>query len=397
MMTRGGTMLDYGLPEELHDIRDICREIGERYILPVRAELDEENRFPREIIDRLAESDLLGIYIPEEYGGSAEVFGGGSMALCVATEELSRYCGGVAVSFAANALGAMPILISGSTEQKSAYLPDLASGARLAAFALTEPEAGSDAGSVRTKAVRDGDHYVLNGVKQWITNGGEAQVYTVIAMTDPSRGARGLSAFIVDEGTPGFSYGKKEDKMGIRASATRELVFEDCRIPAGSIIGREGMGFLVAMKTLNRSRPGVAAQAVGIAQGAMEEAARYASQRKQFGQRIDSFQGVQFMLADMATQIEAARALTYSVARMVDAGARKYEKESAMAKVLASDVAMRVTTDAVQVLGGYGYMKEYPVEKMMRDAKITQIYEGTNQIQRAVIASALIKETAAGN
>jgi alkylation response protein AidB-like acyl-CoA dehydrogenase len=388
--------MDYYLSEELRDIKELCGRIAEKYIVPVRAELDEENRFPREIMKVLSESGILGIYIPEAFGGAAEAFGGGSMALCIATEELSRACAGVAVSFAANALGAMPILISGSDAQRAEYLPDLASGARLAAFALTESEAGSDAGGVKTKAVRDGDHFILNGTKQWITNGGEAQVYTVIALTDPSRGARGLSALIVEEGTPGFSYGKKENKMGIRASATRELIFEDCRVPASHIIDREGAGFIVAMKTLNRSRPGVAAQAVGIAQGALDEAAKYAAQRKQFGQRIDSFQGIQFMLADMATQIEAARALTYSVARMIDAGARKYEKESAMAKVFASDMAMRVTTDAVQVLGGYGYMKEYPVEKMMRDAKITQIYEGTNQIQRSVIASALIKETAAG-
>ncbi len=387
--------MNYYLSDELNDIKELCAEIANKYILPVRAELDENNRFPREIIKVMADSDLFGIYIPEEYGGSAEIFGGGSMALAVATEELSKACGGIAVSFAANALGAMPILISGSDEQKKKYLPDLASGTKLAAFALTESEAGSDAGGVKTRAVKDGDSYVLNGTKQWITNGGEAQIYTVIAQTDPSRGARGLSAFIVEEGTEGFTYGKKEDKMGIRASSTMELIFEDCRVPASNLIAREGYGFIVAMKTLNTSRPGVAAQAVGIAQGALDEAAKYASERVQFGKRIDSFQGIQFMLADMATQVEAARALVYSTARMIDAGERKYEKESAMAKVFASDVAMKVTTDAVQILGGYGYMKEYPVEKMMRDAKITQIYEGTNQIQRSVIASALIKETAA--
>lgn len=387
--------MNYYLSEELNDIKEICAEIALKYIIPARAKLDEENKFPHEIIKIMADSDLCGIYIPEAYGGSAEMFGGGSMALAVATEELSKACGGVAVSFAANALGAMPILISGSEEQKEKYLPDLASGTKLAAFALTESEAGSDAGGVKTKAVKDGDSYILNGTKQWITNGGEAQIYTVIAQTDPSRGARGLTAFIVEEGTPGFSYGKKENKMGIRASSTMELIFEDCRVPAENIITREGYGFIVAMKTLNTSRPGVAAQAVGIAQGALDEAAKYASERVQFGQRIDSFQGIQFMLADMATQVEAARALVYSTAKMIDAGERKFEKESAMAKVFASDVAMKVTTDAVQILGGYGYMKEYPVEKMMRDAKITQIYEGTNQIQRSVIASALIKETAA--
>ena len=382
--------MDYHLSEDHEAIREICVEIAEKYIRPVRAELDEENRFPTEIMKVMADSDLFTIYIPEEYGGTAL----GALALCIATEEFSRACGGIAVCYAANALGTMPILLSGSEEQKRKYLPALAAGEKLAAFALTEPDAGSDAGAIKTRAVRDGDSYVLNGTKQWITNGGEAQIYTVIAITDPSRGTRGASAFIVEDGTTGFSYGKKEDKMGIRASATRELIFEDCRIPAGNLISREGLGFRVAMKTLDNSRPGVAAQAVGIAQGALDEATKYASQRKQFGSRIDSFQGIQFMLADMATQIEAARALTYSVARMIDGGAKKFEKESAMAKVFASDVAMKVTTDAVQILGGYGYMKEYPVEKMMRDAKITQIYEGTNQIQRSVIATALIRETA---
>ena len=385
--------MDYHLSEDHEAIREICAEIAEQYIKPAREELDREGRFPTEIIEVMAQSDLFTIYIPEEYGGT----GMGSLALCLATEEMSRACGGVAVSYAANALGAMPILLSGSEEQKQKYLPDLAAGKKLAAFGLTEPDAGSDAGAIKTRAVKDGDSYVLNGTKQWITNGGEADVYTVIAMTDPDRGARGASAFIVEDGTPGFSYGKKEDKMGIRASVTRELIFEDCRIPAENLISREGMGFMVAMKTLDRSRPGVAAQAVGIAQGALDEALVYASQRRQFGKRIDSFQGIQFMLADMATRVEAARALTYSVARMMDAGAKRIEKESAMAKLFAADTAMSVTTDAVQIFGGYGYMREYPVEKMMRDAKITQIYEGTNQIQRSVIAKALIRETASGS
>jgi alkylation response protein AidB-like acyl-CoA dehydrogenase len=383
-------IMDYHLPEDVLSIRELCADIALKHIKPVREELDRENRFPTEIMKILAASDLFRIYIPEEYEG----LGMGSLALCVAAEELSRTCAGVATTYAANALGAMPILLSGSDDQKRRYLPGLASGSNLAAFALTEPDAGSDAGGIRTRAVRDGDSYVLNGTKQWITNGGEASIYTVIAITDPDRGPRGASAFIVDGGTPGFTYGKKEDKLGIRASATRELIFEDCRVPAANLIAREGMGFMVAMKTLDNSRPGVAAQAVGIGQGALDEALVYASQRRQFGQRIDSFQGIQFMLADMATQVEAARALVYSVARMIDSGAKRFEKEAAMAKVFASDTAMRVTTDAVQILGGYGYMKEYPVEKMMRDAKITQIYEGTNQIQRNVIASALIRETA---
>ncbi len=383
--------MDYILSEDLQEIRELCAKIAEEVVKPVREELDRENRFPTEVMKVFADSDLFRIYIPEEYEG----LGMGALALCVATEELSKVCAGVAVSYAANALGAMPILLSGNEEQKKKYLPQLASGEKFAAFGLTEPDAGSDAGAMKTRAVLNGDSYVLNGTKQWITNGGEAGIYTIIAMTDPSRGARGASAFIVEDGTPGFSYGKKEDKMGIRASSTRELVFEDCKIPAENLISREGMGFIVAMKTLDRSRPGVAAQAVGIAQGALDEALKYASQRKQFGARIDSFQGIQFMLADMATQVEAARALTYSTARMIDNGAKRFEKESAMAKVFASDMAMKVTTDAVQILGGYGYMKEYPVEKMMRDAKITQIYEGTNQIQRSVIATALIRETAA--
>ncbi|MCK5785956.1 MAG: acyl-CoA dehydrogenase family protein [Candidatus Sabulitectum sp.] len=380
--------MDYMLNEDLLAIKEICTEIGEKYILPARAELDEENRFPREIMDVIAQSDLFTIYIPEAYGGTEM----GSMALAVATEELSRYCGGVAVSYAANALGAMPILLMGNEEQKKKYLPQLASGEKLCAFALTEPEAGSDAGGVKTRAIKDGDHYILNGTKQWITNGGEAQIYTVIALTDPERGVRGASAFIVEDGTPGFSYGKKENKMGIRASATRELIFEDCRVPADNLISREGFGFMVAMKTLDNSRPGVAAQAVGIAQGALDEALKYAEERKQFGVKINSFQGLQFMLADMGTQIEAARALTYAAAGLIDSGSKNFNKVSAMAKVFASDVAMKVTVDAVQILGGYGYMKEYPVEKMMRDAKITQIYEGTNQIQRSVIAKAMIKE-----
>ncbi len=382
--------MDYQLSEDQLAIREICADIAEKHIRPIRAKLDEENRFPTEIMKVMAASDLFTIYIPEAYGGTEL----GAVSLCIATEELSKACGGIAVCFAANALGSMPILLSGSEAQKEKYLPQLASGEKYAAFALTEPDAGSDAGAIKTKAVKDGDSYILNGTKQWITNGGEAKIYTVIAMTDPTRGARGASAFIVEDGTPGFSYGKKEDKMGIRASATRELIFEDCRIPSENLISREGYGFLVAMKTLDYSRPGVAAQAVGIAQGALDEAMKYSSERRQFGARIDSFQGIQFMLADMATSIEAARALTYSVARMIDSGAKKFDKESAMAKVFASDVAMKVTTDAVQILGGYGYMKEYPVEKMMRDAKITQIYEGTNQIQRSVIATALIKETA---
>ena len=380
--------MDYLLTEQQIMVRDLARKIAKEKIAPVAAEHDEKETFPWEIMKVLAESDLCGVYIEEKYGG----LGGGAMDLCLVTEEFSRACGGIAICFAATALGTYPIILFGSDEQKQKYLPDIASGKKLAAFALTEAGAGSDAGAIATTAKKEGDHYVLNGVKQWITNGGEAEVYTVIAMTDREKGARGASAFIVEKGTPGFDFGKKEKKLGIRASATRELIFNECKVPKENILGREGMGFIVAMKTFDKSRPGVAAQAVGIAQGALDHAVKYSRERKQFGKTISSFQGLQFMLADMATEIEAARALTYAVARMVDAGARDVSKESAMVKLFASDVAMKVTTDAVQVLGGYGYMRDYPVEKYMRDAKITQIYEGTNQIQRNVIALELLKE-----
>ena len=384
--------MDYFLTEEQLMIKDLARRIAEERIKPVRAELDEKEEFPRDLIQEMAKSDMFGIFIPEEFGG----LGGGCMELALAVEELSRVCSGVAISFAASALGTFPILLFGSREQKEKYLPKIASGQSLAAFALTEPDAGSDASGVKTTAKLDGEEYVLNGTKQWITNGGEADIYTVIALTNPAKGMRGASAFIVEKGTPGFDFGKKEKKLGIRASATRELVFSDCRIPKSNIIAKEGMGFIVAMKTLDSSRPGIGAQAIGIAQGAMEEALEYSHQRVQFGQPISSFQAVQHLLADMATQIEAARALVYCVARFVDSGAKDISQETAMSKLFPSDVAMKVTIDAVQILGGYGYMRDYPVEKMMRDAKITQIYEGTNQIQRNVIALEMLKKRAKG-
>jgi alkylation response protein AidB-like acyl-CoA dehydrogenase len=290
----------------------------------------------------------------------------------------------------------MPILLFGSAEQKKKYLPDIAKGKKLAAFGLTEADAGSDAGAIRTTAVRKEDGYVLNGTKQWITNGGEAEIYSVIAMSDRTKGPRGASAFIVEKGARGFDFGKKEKKMGIRSSATRELVFQDCFVPRENLIGKEGMGFIVTMRTFDRTRPGVGAQGVGVAQGALDEAVRYAREREQFGKKIISFQAIQHMLADMATEVEAARALVYSVARYIDQSVNPKEisKVSGMAKVYASDVAMKVTTDAVQIFGGYGYMRDYPVEKMMRDAKILQIYEGTNQIQRNIIGQELIKEYA---
>jgi len=382
--------MDYFFNEEQAMIRDLARQIAEEKIVPVRAELDETGEFPWEIIKVLAQSDMLGLYIPEEYGG----LGKGCLELCIAVEELSRACVGVSTSYAANALGTFPILLNGSEEQKKKYLPDIAAGKKLVAFGLTEANAGSDAGGIQTTARLDGDHYVLNGTKQWITNGSVADIYSVIAITDKAKGPRGASAFIVEKGTPGFSFGKKENKMGIRCSITTELVFDNCRIPKENLIAKEGMGFIVAMKTLDASRCGVGAQGLGVAQGAFDEAVKFARQRVQFGHPVISFQAVQHMLADMAIEIEAARSLIYSVARFVDSGAKDVSKESACAKTFATDLGMKVTTNALQVMGGSGYMKEYPLEKMMRDAKILQIYEGTNQIQRNVIGQAIIKEAA---
>jgi alkylation response protein AidB-like acyl-CoA dehydrogenase len=380
--------MDYLLTEEQIMIRDLARQIAEEKIVPIRAELDEQNKFPRDIMKAMAQADLFGIYIPEEYGG----LGKKSLELCICVEELSKACLGVSTSFAANALGTYPILLHGSDAQKKKYLPDIAAGKKLVAFGLTEANAGSDASGVQTTARLEGNEYVINGTKQWITNGGEADVYTIIAITDRSKGPRGASAFIVEKGTPGFTFGKKENKMGIRASSTTELIFNNCRIPKENLIAKEGIGFIVAMKTLDSSRTGVGAQGVGVAQGAIDEAIKFAKQRVQFGQPVTSFQAVQHMLADMQTQTEAARALVYSVARFIDTGAKDVSRASAMAKLFATDTAMKVTIDAVQVMGGSGYMKEYPVEKMMRDAKILQIYEGTNQIQRNVVALDMIKE-----
>ena len=379
--------MDYFLDDEQTTVRDLARRIAEEKIIPVRAELDQKEEFPWEIIRELADADMFRVFIPEEYEG----LGGRCLDLCLVVEELSRACGGVAISFAANALGSLPLIHHGSEEQKRRYLPDIAAGKRLTAFALTEATAGSDASNIRTTATRDNGDYVLNGTKQFITNGGEADIYVVIAMTDPARGGRGASAFIVEKDTPGFTFGKKEDKMGIRASSTRELVFRDCHVPEGNLLGREGLGFIISVRTIDRSRPGVAAQAVGIAQGALEAAVEYARQRVQFGHPVSSFQAVQHMLANMAIEVEAARCMVYAVARTVDSGAKSFAEEAAMAKVFASDMAMRVTTDAVQILGGVGYMREYPVEKMMRDAKITQIYEGTNQVLRNGIALEVLK------
>jgi alkylation response protein AidB-like acyl-CoA dehydrogenase len=382
--------LEYFLNELQKTVKQMARTIAEEKILPVRAELDEKEEFPWSIMKDLADTDLLRVFIPEEYGG----LGGGCFELCLVTEELSRACAGVAVSYAANSLGSHTILEYGSDEQKQKYLPSIASGEKLAAFALTEETAGSDAANIKTTATRTGDGFLINGTKQFITNGGEAEIYTVIALTDKEKGIRGASAFLVEKGTPGFSFGRKEKKLGIRTSATRELVFEDCLVPEENIIGRQGMGFTMAMRLFDRSRPGIGAQAVGLAQGALEAALDYAKNRIQFEHPIISFQAIQHMLANMATEVEAARALVYGAARTIDSGDKGFSLESAMAKVFASDVAMRVTTDAVQIFGGVGYMRDYPIEKMLRDAKITQIYEGTNQVLRNVIASELRKKRA---
>jgi butyryl-CoA dehydrogenase len=380
--------VDYFLTEEQQMIKEISAKIAVEKVRPVRAELDETGEFPWEIMKILAQSDLFGVYLPEEYGG----LGGGVLENCLAIEELGRACIGVATTFASSGLGAYPILLFGSEEQKQKYLPAIASGEKLAAFGVTEANAGSDAGGIQTTAERDGEYYVLNGTKQWITNGGEAEIYTVVAITDRSKGPRGASAFILEKGDAGFSFGKKEEKMGIRASATRELLFNDCRIPADRLISREGTGFIVTMKTFDISRPGIGALAVGLSQGALDISVEYARKRVQFGKPIISFQAIQHILADMATETEAARALVYAAARYINSDIKDISKWSAMAKLFPTDVAMRVTTNAVQVLGGYGYMREYPVEKMMRDAKILQIFEGTNQIQRNIIGQELNKE-----
>ena len=380
--------MDYLLSEEQQMLKDLARQISEERIKPIRAQLDEEETFPWDIMAALAQADLCGTIIPEAYGG----LGLGSLENCLVLEALAAGCVGVATTYAASFLGAYPLLLFGSEEQKQKYLPPLARGEALAAFALTESQAGSDAGAIQTNAVKDGDFYVLNGTKQWITNAGEAQFNTVIALTDPAKGPRGASALMVEKSDPGVSFGKKEKKMGIRASVTREIILADCRIPKDRLIGKEGLGFIVTMRTLDLARPGAGALAVGLAQSALDEAAAFAKERHQFGVPIFSFQAVQHLLADMATKIEAARALVYAVARYIDSKPKDFSKQGAMAKLFPTDMAMQVTVDAVQVMGGHGYMREYTVEKMMRDAKILQIFEGTNQIMRNIIGLALNKE-----
>jgi butyryl-CoA dehydrogenase len=333
------------------------------------------------------------MWVPKDYGGA----GAGLLNLCIVVEEISRACGGIGCTYVVNALGSFPIILGGTEEQKKKYLPDIAAGEKLIAFALSEKAAGSDAGSLKTRAERAGDEYLITGDKKWTTNGAAASLFTVFATVNPERGTRGVSAFIVERGAPGFEIGRREDLMGIRCVPVNETHFKECRVPSSDLLGgAEGRGFKHAMMTLDVARPFVAAQGLGIAQGALDLAAEYTKNRQQFGQSIASFQGIQFMLADMATQIEAARHLVYAAARAVDAGVKDVSKISAMSKVFATDTAMRVATDAVQLFGGYGYCRDYPVEKYMRDAKITQIYEGTNQIQRMVIGRALMRESAGG-
>ena len=368
-------------------ILDVVRELVKERVEPRAAEIDAKGEFPWDIKQLFAENDLLGIPFPVEYGG----LGGSFVTYVKVVEEVSKACASSALIIAVQELGALPILIGGNDEQKRRWIPDLASGEKIAAYALTEPGSGSDAaGSMRTKARRDGDDYVLDGSKIWITNGSVADVVTVFAVTDPSKGANGISAFVVEKGTPGFVVGKLEKKMGIRGSPTVELGFENCRVPVANMLGEEGQGFKIAMKVLDKSRPGIAAQALGIAQGALDYATEYTKQRVAFGKPISQQQGLQFMLADMKTEVEAARLLLYEAARKCDENAPDVTTWAAMAKLKCGDVAMSVTTDAVQLLGGYGYSTDYPVERMMRDAKITQIYEGTQQIQRIVIARSMV-------
>jgi alkylation response protein AidB-like acyl-CoA dehydrogenase len=379
----------FELTDEHKLMRQMVRDFAEAEIAPGIEERDEEERFDRELMyDKLGELGLTGIVFPEKYGGAEADY----ISYAIAVEELSRVCASTGVTLSAHlSLGANPIYLFGTETQMQKFLTPLAEGSKMGAFGLTENSAGSDAGGTKTTAVRDGDDWILNGSKIFCTNGGDAEIYIIFARTDKeAQKHHGISAFIVEKDTPGFSFGKKEKKLGIRASPTMELVFENCRIPAGNLLGEEGDGFKVAMKTLDGGRIGIAAQALGIAQGAYEAALEYAKERKQFNQPISSFQAIQFKLADMATEIEAARLLVYQAAYKASAGI-PYGKDSAMAKLYASDVAMRVTNEAVQVFGGYGYTREFPVERMMRDAKITQIYEGTNEVQRVVISAAITR------
>ncbi|MFY9808798.1 MAG: acyl-CoA dehydrogenase family protein [Pseudonocardiaceae bacterium] len=376
-------MDEWGVEHEA--LRETVRALAEKKIAPYAAEVDELERYPREAQTALVRAGFHAVHVPEVYGGQ----GADAVATCIVIEEVARVCASSSLIPAVNKLGTMGLLLAGSEQLREQVLPSLAAGS-MASYALSEREAGSDAAAMRTRARRDGDDWVLNGTKCWITNAGESTWYTVMAVTDPAKGAGGISAFVVHQDDPGFSVGPKERKMGIRGSPTREIYFEDCTIPADRIIGEPGTGFKTALRTLDHTRPTIGAQAVGIAQGAVDASIDYVKQRKQFGKPIADFQGVQFMLADMAMKTEAARQLVYIAAASAERGAGNLAFISSASKCFASDVAMEVTTDAVQLFGGYGYTRDFPVERMMRDAKITQIYEGTNQIQRLVMARALL-------
>jgi alkylation response protein AidB-like acyl-CoA dehydrogenase len=365
---------------------DLVRDLVRDKVAPRAAEIDAKGEFPWDMKELLARQDILAMPFPEEYGG----LGASELSILMTIEELSKACATTALILCVQQLGALPILLAGTDEQKRRFIPQLASGEWLAAFALTEPGSGSDAGAMRTRAERRGDTWVLNGLKHFITNAGIAHINTVFAVTEEN-GRRKTSCFVVEADRTGFRLGNVENKMGIRGSQTGELVFEDCAIPAENLLGKVGDGLKIALTTLDRTRPGIAAQALGIAQGALDFAVQYAKQRVQFGKPIAENQGIQFILADMDIKVEAARRLVYHVGELMDAGVPRFTRESAIAKTYASDIAMEVTNDAIQVLGGYGYMKEFPVERMMRDAKICQIYEGTNQIQRLVVARALLE------
>ncbi len=378
-------MLGFQLSEEQRAMQKVAHEFAEKEIRPWAAECDEEEKFPQGFVEKAFQAGLTYLYVPEEYGGQGMDF----LTACIVNEELAWGCCGFATILGANSLGVTPILVAGTEEQKRKYLTELTSRPSLAAMALTEPGAGSDAGAVKSTAVRQGNHYVLNGTKCFISNGGIADLTTVFASTDREAGTRGLSCFIVPKDTPGISGGKKEKKMGVRASVTSEVILDNCQVPAENLVGEENRGFKIAMMTLDKARVSVASNSVGIARAAFEAAVDYAKQRVQFGRPIAEFQAVQFMLADMATEIEAGR-LMYMKAAWLETQGQPFTMESAMCKAFCSDMAMRVTTDVVQIFGGYGYMRDYPVEKYMRDAKINQIWDGTNQIQRVVISRAIL-------
>ncbi|TDU06284.1 alkylation response protein AidB-like acyl-CoA dehydrogenase [Streptomyces sp. 846.5] len=372
----------FRVSEEHEMLRDAVRSLAESKIAPFAAEVDEQARFPQEALDALTANDLHAVHVPEEYGGA----GADALATVIVIEEVARVCASSSLIPAVNKLGSLPVILSGDEGIKQKYLAPLARGEGMFSYCLSEPDAGSDAAGMKTRAVRDGDFWVLNGVKRWITNAGVSEFYTVMAVTDPDKRSKGISAFVVEKGDEGVSFGAPEKKLGIKGSPTREVYLDNVRIPADRIIGAEGTGFATAMKTLDHTRITIAAQALGIAQGALDYAAGYVKERKQFGKAIAEFQGIQFMLADMAMKLEAARQLTYAAAARSQRGDGDLTFFGAAAKCFASDAAMEITTDAVQLLGGYGYTRDYPLERMMRDAKITQIYEGTNQVQRIVMA-----------